>query len=477
MDTNGSEEQFKTLFDYAPVSLWEENFSGIKRLFGELRERGIESLAAYLDRDPEFVDVCMAQVVVVRVNRQTLALFRAASQDDLVANLYKVFREGMRPHFRSELLALWDGEQEWAGEGVNYTLDGAPLDVLLHWRILPGSEESWEQVLVSIEDITDRKRAERRLQAMFEASPVSLWEEDYRQIKAFFDRLRLEGVTDLQAYIHQHPEMVSDCMGLIRVLDVNQKTLEMFEADSKEHLLSNLNQVFRGEMEAHFASELVDLWNGVLAYERDGINYTLKGEPLNIHLDFCVMPGHEQDFGWVLVAIQDITARKKAEEYLRYLGTHDVLTGLYNRAFFEDALLKLEKIRRDPVSIIIADLDGLKHTNDTLGHQAGDNLIRRAAEVFKASFEGEHVTARIGGDEFVVILPDTDERVAREALDRIRSMVDLNNKYYREPQLSISLGVATSQADIPLEKVISQADDAMYARKHAYFHRRKDDPQ
>ncbi|MBK9209231.1 MAG: GGDEF domain-containing protein [Anaerolineales bacterium] len=93
------------------------------------------------------------------------------------------------------------------------------------------------------------------------------------------------------------------------------------------------------------------------------------------------MPGYEENFGWVLVSIQDITARKKAEEYLRYLGTRDVMTGLYNRGYFEEMLVKLEKERKEPVSVIIADLNNLKRTNDSLGHQAGDKLIRRAAEV------------------------------------------------------------------------------------------------
>jgi len=75
------------------------------------------------------------------------------------------------------------------------------------------------------------------------------------------------------------------------------------------------------------------------------------------------------------VAIEDITARKKAEDYLRYLGTHDVMTGLYNRTYFEETVLRLEKERRDPLSVLIADVDGLKKVNDSLGHQAGDGLI------------------------------------------------------------------------------------------------------
>jgi diguanylate cyclase (GGDEF)-like protein len=476
MPGSKDEEHFQALFEYAPISLWEEDFSGIKRRFDGLRQRGVRSLESYLAEQPGFVDECMGQIRVINVNQQTLALFGAATQAELLANLGKVFRDGMRQHWQSELLALWSGDLAWSGEGINHTLAGEPLEILLHWRILPGAEHSWEQVLVSIENITARKRAERHLQDLFEASPISLWEEDYSAVKAYFETLRAEGITDLQDYLRIHPKAVFHCMGLIKVLNVNKRTLSMFGAGSKEQLVSNLEQVFRDEMGTHFSRELVDLWNGKLIYEREGINYALNGDPINIHLDFRIMPGHEDDFGWALVAIQDISARKKAEDYLRYLGTHDVMTGLYNRAYFEETLLRLEKKRVEPISIIIADLNGLKTTNDTLGHQAGDALIRRAAEVFKANYEGEQLVARIGGDEFVMILPGLDEQAAAETIARLQELVALNNKYYREPELSISLGAATSRPGISLEKVISEADDAMYYSK-AELHRRRSTDQ
>jgi diguanylate cyclase (GGDEF)-like protein len=354
-------------------------------------------------------------------------------------------------------------------------LEGEALDIILHWRILPEFEQNWERVLVTTEDITSRKNAERRLSSLFEASPISLWEEDYSAIKEHFDSLRAEGVTDLQSYLKDHPETVLFCASLINVLDVNQQTLDLFGAASKEHLLNNLGQVFRDEMEKHFAAELVDLWNGKLIYEREGINYSLNGDPINIQLNFRVMPGHEQDFSWVLVSIQDITARKKAEEYLFYLGTHDVMTGLYNRAYFEETIQKLEADRKDPVSILIVDLNGLKRTNDNLGHQAGDKLIRRIAEVLHTAFNSDHISARIGGDEFAVILPGQDDAEAEEVMKQVQVLVELNNKYYRDPVLSVSMGTATSKPGLTLEKVIQLADNAMYLNKAEHHHRRRDD--
>lgn len=468
-------DHFKSLFEYAPISLWEQDYSGIKTFLDGLRANGIRDPGKYLDEHPDEVERSMRLIKVTHVNRETINMFGAKSEQELLASLDRMFRGEMRAHWRSELMALWNGETSWSGDGVNYRLDGEALHIRLHWRILPECESNWECVLVSIENITALKLAESRFRNLFEYAPVSLWEEDYSTLKGEFDLLRAQGVTDLRAHLASHPEAVSRFMGMIRVLDVNRKTLELFEAPDKETLLSNLDHVFRDQMSKHFVDELADMWNGKTQYEREGVNYSLSGDLLNVHLHWTLMPGHEQDFNWVLVALQDITARKKAEEYLRYLGTHDAMTGLYNRAFFDETLHNLEANRGDPVSFIILDLNGLKVTNDLQGHHAGDKLIRRAAEVLKAGIEDGHFAARIGGDEFIIIMPDENAAAAREMVERVESLVAVNNTYYREPELSLAIGSATSQPGVPLEKTVSFADNAMYRNKGLYHRRRRDD--
>lgn len=474
-----SERYYQMLFEYAPISLMEQDFSAIKKRFDELRRQGVQDLGLHLDAHPDLVAELIALIKVTNVNQQTLVMYGVQTKEELLANLHKLFRDEMRIHFRDELLTLWAGKLTWRGEGINYTLTGEPLDILLSWRILPGSEETWKQVLVTIEDITARKQAERNLAAsesrfrgLFENSPISLWEEDYSQIQIFFNNLRAEGVEDFKEYLLANPEAVTHCMGMIRVLDVNRKTLELFGAESKDELLQSLEKIFRNEMRVHFQKELLDLWHGKLSYEAEGINYTLSGEPLHVHLYFSVFPGHEQTLRRVLVALEDVTARRKAEDYLRYLGTHDVMTGLYNRTYYEEEMNRLSGGRQYPISIIIADLDGLKEVNDNFGHQAGDKLIRRAAEVLKAGFRQEDVIARIGGDEFAVIMPLTETSIAREALERVRTLVNLNNKFYGEPILSISLGVSTGQKGNDLESIMRAADDDMYREKRNH-HRGK----
>jgi len=351
------------------------------------------------------------------------------------------------------------------------------MDVLLSWRILSGAEETWQKVLVSLEDITVRHNAERALQAsanrllgLFENSPISLWEEDYSQIKAFFDDLRAQGVSDLREYLTEHPEQVEACMRKIHVLEVNRKTLEMFGASSVEELRAHTDHIFREDMRDHFAHELINLWEGKLAYETEGINYTLQGEPLYVHLHLSVFPGSEDTFDRVLVALEDVTSRHKAEEYLHYLGTHDVMTGLFNRAYFQDELKRLSERRTVPVTLFMADLDYLKQVNDTLGHDSGDQLIRRAAEVLKAGFGPNDIVARIGGDEFAVLMINADEQDGKEAVGRLETLIRLNNRFYGEPILSLSLGYSVAEPGENLELTMRRADREMYRNKHEHHH-------
>lgn len=475
MSNPANGHHFESLFEYAPISLWEEDYSGIKTFLDDLRANGVTDLGAYLDQHPEEVENGMRRIEVLHVNRETLRMFGAASVAELLSNLDKIFRDEMRTHFRSELMALWNGQMEWSGNGINYRLDGEPVNIRLHWRVLPECESTWDCVLVSIENITALKKAETRFHHLFMYAPISLWEEDYTAIKQEFDRLRAEGVTDLRAYLAADPRAIDRFVGMIRILDVNQKTLDLFAAGDKETLIANIDKVFLDDTKKHFADELADMWEGKTFYDRESVNFSLSGEPVYVQLAWTLMPGSENDFSWVLVALQDVTARKKAEEYLRYLGTHDVMTGLYNRAFFEETLIRLEIKRRDPISVIIIDLNNLKVANDQYGHHVGDQLIRRVAEVLKAGINEGQIVARIGGDEFIIIMPDATIEDARELTERIQTLVGVNNKYYREPELSVSLGAAVSTPALSLEKVITLADDEMYKHKGQFHRRRKED--
>ena len=173
--------------------------------------------------------------------------------------------------------------------------------------------------------------------------------------------------------------------------------------------------------------------------------------------------GH--DIGLVLI-FRDITQRKQAEEKLHYLSTHDALTGLYNRAYFEEELARLDRGRHFPVSIIIGDIDRFKATNDVYGHGTGDKLLREAAQLIKGAIRGEDVITRIGGDEFAILLPRTDTSATTEAVSRIKESLAAYNATHEDCPLAISFGAAT--ADIgPLTDTLKEADKRMYREKRA----------
>lgn len=473
---------YAQLFDLAPVSLWLEDFSAVQRQFAQWRREGVTDLRAFLRQHPEQVATCSRQIRVLQVNQRTLDLFGARDQAELVAALDQVFRDDMFDQHLEELGQLWDGQLSFHSDTVNYTLGGARLDIALKATVLPGHEADWSRVLLALEDTTERRRAERALRqseayakGLFEHSPVSLWVEDFSGIKRLLDEVRSQEVEDFRTFLDVHPEFVVRCMQEIRVIDVNQQTLEMFRAPDKTTLLAHLEQIFRDDMRPHFAEQLHDLWHGRLFQQREVLNYDLHGEKVHVYLQLSVLPGHEAHWDQMLISLTDISARKKAEAYLEYLGQHDALTGLRNRAFFSDELNRLERRGPWPVSVIVVDMNNLKQVNDDSGHAGGDALLRRLGEVLRKAVERPATASRIGGDEFALLLPATDGRATEHLIDQLHELVALNNQFHGGTPLSISIGWATSQDGERLEQLVHRADQQMYDAKRRHYARQDRD--
>ncbi len=476
---SSSSTDFEHMFELAPVSLWLEDFSGLKALLDRWREEGVTDLRHYLEEDADRVRQCMASLRVLRVNQRTLELFAAPDQATLVARLGDIFRDDMAHRVIAELCQLWEGRLGFVNETVNYALDGRRLDVFIRARVLPGHADRWDRVLLSLDDITARKQSEGRLAAseryargLFDHSPVSLWVEDFSAVKRLLDDVRLQGIRDFGTFIKVHPEFVERCMQEIRVIDVNRETLRMFAAEDKNELLRNTGRIFRDEMRDSFAEQLRDLWDGKLLQQREVVNYSLSGEPIYIHMQFAVLADRQTHWDLVLVSLVDITARKKAEAYLEYLGKHDVLTQLRNRAFYTEELNRLSRKGPWPLSVLAIDVNGLKQVNDEQGHAAGDALLRRVGEVLTKTVDAPNVAARIGGDEFVILLPGTEERGAQNLRDRMLSILELNNQFYAGQTgqlLSVAVGIATCAAGDQIEAALGRADQAMYVEKARYY--------
>ncbi|MEL4105279.1 PAS domain S-box protein [Oscillospiraceae bacterium WX1] len=166
----------------------------------------------------------------------------------------------------------------------------------------------------------------------------------------------------------------------------------------------------------------------------------------------------------VFSIIFDVTEREKAFAEIKYLSFHDHLTGLYNRRYFDSVLCQMNDEQYMPLTIVMADVNGLKLINDSFGHIQGDELLRSAAAIIKEGCRKEDISARIGGDEFVIILPNTDNTEAGKIVRRIKKLQ--SKVKIKQLDLSLSFGYAvkhTAAADMDL--VVSEAENKMYKNK------------
>ena len=164
----------------------------------------------------------------------------------------------------------------------------------------------------------------------------------------------------------------------------------------------------------------------------------------------------------------DFTDRKMRENEIKYISYHDFLTGLFNRRYFDQEVKRLDKAKYLPLSVIVGDINGLKLINDAFGHTRGDRMIQDAAKLIQACCRSRDVLARTGGDEFSVLLPNTDRDVAYQILNCILKQCE-NNKNKCEEEifnLNLSLGFETKESqEEDFNQIIRQAESYMYKRK------------
>lgn len=165
-----------------------------------------------------------------------------------------------------------------------------------------------------------------------------------------------------------------------------------------------------------------------------------------------------------VIVFRDFSEKKHKQEKIEFLSYHDQLTGLYNRRFYEEELKRLDTKRNLPLTIVMGDVNGLKLTNDSFGHSVGDQMLKKAAGAMELGCRDDDIIARIGGDEFVVLLPKTDAAESEKIIKRIKVL--LSKEKLGAIDLSVSFGYETkNNEEENVAAVIKKADDYMYKRK------------
>ena len=292
-----------------------------------------------------------------------------------------------------------------------------------------------------ITDVTKRKlaeqalkRSEERFRTMFEEAPLGM---------AIMDALAGE------------------------IYQVNARFVEILGRTKRELVPSNIEdysnpediEIYRHKIKLILTHQISIFSQYQQIIKPDGsivwVNITIA--PLNTEEEFSNQR--------LLCMLEDVTDRRKAEEEILYLSYYDQLTGLYNRRFYTEELRRIDTERNLPITLVMADVNGLKLTNDAFGHHTGDRLLMYIADMIRKQCRADDILARIGGDEFILLLPQTDSDQAAKLVERIKTAIVNEDDYY-PVACSVSFGWDTKKEPAEdINKTYTSAEDRMYRRK------------
>ena len=297
-----------------------------------------------------------------------------------------------------------------------------------------------EDIAILAQDITNQKIAEVTLQqseekyrVLFEQSPMGIYLHDF------------EGkIIDVNAAACSQLKYSKDELLKLTIFDLHPKKVNP----------KNLPR-----------EEIIRLWNewrighpNVMEIEHQCKDGTII--PVQISMGPVIHEGGNR----ILAITEDISERKQAESNLIFISNHDHLTGLHNRRFFEEQIIELDIEENLPLSIIIADTNGLKIINDSFGHEMGDELLIKAASAIKQACRGDDLIVRYGGDEFVIVLPKTNEIETLKIANTIKELTA--KEKIATFDLSISYGYATKHsAHESIQEILAIAENYMYSHK------------
>ncbi len=219
------------------------------------------------------------------------------------------------------------GSEVWVEDHGRY-IHNEQGNVIFHEGILRDVtqrkrlEEELKQYSAHLEELVKERsgklaESEARYRRLFESSPISLWEEDFSEVKKYFDDLRNRGVKNLRRYFTEHPEELAKCATMVKILDVNEATLRLYGAKTVEELRGELGRIFTHEFHDKFREELVALGEGKTQFSSEFDNQTLTGDTKHVSLIVSVIPGYEDTLSKVLVSTIDLTERKEMEQRLQ----------------------------------------------------------------------------------------------------------------------------------------------------------------
>ncbi len=344
---------------------------------------------------------------------------------------------------------LPDTEALWIEKYGKVALEGIPIDfeaysqiLNRYYKVFAYSPQKNRFASIFL-DITDRTNMEK-----------SLKEEKDRM------RTTLMSVGD--------GVIVTDINGTVEAMNDKAEIMTGWKLDEVKG--KDMREVLRFKDEneedivEHISIEKILGGKSTIEWKRGKFLINRNGESVSIALNASSVIDEKGNLHGAVLVLRDMAEERRRRKEIEYISYHDHLTGLYNRRFFETELERLDTRRNLPLSVIYADVNGLKRINDAFGHAKGDILLKSTADVFKRICRADDIIARVGGDEFAVLLPSASSEMAESLVTRLRDAID--GVSLETGKLSVAIGCETkTNENQNIEDMLKTAEDRMYKCK------------
>lgn len=375
----------------------------------------------------------------------TLEMFLCGRDDLLELDFFKIFSFPLQPNGQSSSKLIKTHLKQALIDEPQYffwrfrRLDNTHFDAEVSLKKKNFQGEEYLQVIII--DISEKRRTNEALLVQ----------------RSYFQQL-----------FENSPEAIIIANGQTQILNVNRSFEQIFQYSYQEAIGQRIVDLIVPNTKKD------EYWNSDQLVRQGKMP---RGETVRMRKDgSLVQVGYvsfpieydEKPVGYYVI-YTDITARKEAEEKLRYISYHDSLTGLYNRSFFE---LKMQEYETNPpeyLGMIVCDIDGLKIINDTLGHKAGDKFLLKTSELLSIHLKETDILARIGGDEFVILLPGYKKQEVNDLVDKIRQTIKDHNNNIAVGQMLLNVSMGSSAMEDhrgqSIHQLFIESDNYMYRDK------------
>ncbi len=434
-----SEERFESLFKNSVIPILSEDFSSVLKVLNNLRMQGVIDLKTHLQQDIALAWDLASKVKVNSVNSATQKLFGATPNDIFMDKIDKTFGSNAIDVFIEELCAIWDKQKTFLSEASFNTVDGKEIEAIVSFQI-PTKKSEFDNVSVSIVDITERIKAEKQLKL---------------SSRVFSDTH--EGI------------IITDANRII--IDVNPSFSEITGYSRDEAIGQNPRILSSGKQNKEFYASM---WQEVKKsghWQGEMWNRNKSGKEFAELVTISSLQDTKGDTTNYVGVFTDITYIKFQQDNIKKMAHYDALTNLPNRVLLTDRFnqaLAHTKRSGTMLAVCFLDLDNFKPVNDTYGHDVGDKLLIEVARRLESTVRHEDTISRIGGDEFSLLLGDIDS-IAKcyELLERIIKSIG-ETYFFDEQEINISASIGVSLCpldDVELDVLLRHADQAMYRAK------------